>query len=76
MYQHLSQDCRYTHRDAILAFNVAADELGVPNVTMKPEEYDYEEDYEEEDDRNGELAETTDPPAEKATETETEAGSA
>jgi hypothetical protein len=49
MYQQLNKDCRYTHSDAILAFNAAADEIGVPHVTMKAEEYEYEEEYEEED---------------------------
>jgi hypothetical protein len=47
MYQQLNNDCRYTHGAAILSFNVAADELGVPHVTMRVHEYDYEEDEEE-----------------------------
>jgi hypothetical protein len=49
MYQQLSKDCRYVHADAIMSFNVAADEIGVPHVTLRATEYEYEEEDEEED---------------------------
>jgi hypothetical protein len=71
MYQQLNKDCRYTHGEAILAFNVAADELGVPHVTLRTDEYDSEEDYEEEDTQSEGHTEST----EKTTQSVTDSAS-
>jgi hypothetical protein len=49
MYMRLNQDCKYTHTDAILSFNAAADILGMSHVPIRELDYDYEEDEEEED---------------------------
>jgi hypothetical protein len=49
MYRQLNQDCKYTHTDAIMAFNAAADVLGISQVHIRNDEYDYDEEDKEEE---------------------------
>jgi hypothetical protein len=50
MYGSLSETARFTHADAILSFNAAADFLGISRVQAHEDEYEYEEEEEEEED--------------------------
>jgi hypothetical protein len=49
MYRQLNHGSKYTHTDAVMAFNVAADVLGISHVYMRDNDYNYDEEDEEEE---------------------------